>query len=644
MDIDKKIVVLVAFGMLSISAAAAASLYSVMTAFSSVDAEIKRTSREMQRIEALASELGDMEGGLRNFVAGGDAANRLTYEKARESAAAMLSSIRKSDLEPADRRLFDDVSANIDRIEEKTSRLFTLRDPSTLNRARAGALMSELRRLHERTAGDLKKRLNEGRSFQVSRPAEYYQFLKRRFMVVLGLLLLMSVGFLLGLGVFLHRKVVVPLNTLWNGATQISLGNLDYRMQMTGPSDIGQLAERFNEMSLQLHQSYGELEKKLLDRTNMLAAIDSVALTLSRAGSLKDVLNKSLAQVINSLAAMDPVGGVFLCEPDGEKLRLVAVHGLSPDFVRNEATIKMGECLCGIAAQTGEIIYAEKGCADPRHTRSRGEGDNAHIIIPIKSRGIVLGVMFLHPRMQFTLRPSDLQMLDTIGTQLGMAIENLRFYVEVKESSEKYWDLFENSRDILFTIDTAGTLTAVNKETEKFTGYSKTELVGMSILDFLTPEGVKTAKQLFRGDGATTRQLIEFEVVRRGGEHVFVEMSARKLYRNRLHVGFQVSARDMTEQKLMRKKLLEAERIGAISEVVITVRHEINNPLTTVIGNIELLLERLGDRDEELTKRLEVVLNNSLRIAEIVQKLQAIKRDKVVEYVKGVSMTDLKQE
>jgi two-component system sensor histidine kinase AtoS len=107
--------------------------------------------------------------------------------------------------------------------------------------------------------------------------------------------------------------------------------------------------------------------------------------------------------------------------------------------------------------------------------------------------------------------------------------------------------------------------------------------------------------------------------------------------------GYQVSARDMTEQKLIREKLLRAERLGAIGEIVIAVRHEINNPLTTVIGNIELMVERYGDLDRDLAARLEVVLNNALRIAEIVKQLQAIKRDKVVEYVRGVTMTDLKQ-
>jgi C4-dicarboxylate-specific signal transduction histidine kinase len=100
----------------------------------------------------------------------------------------------------------------------------------------------------------------------------------------------------------------------------------------------------------------------------------------------------------------------------------------------------------------------------------------------------------------------------------------------------------------------------------------------------------------------------------------------------------------MTDQKLLREKLLHAERLGAIGEIVIAVRHEINNPLTTVIGNTELLIERFGDRDKELATRLDAVLNNALRIAEIVKQLKAIKADKVTEYVKGVPMTDLKQD
>jgi two-component system NtrC family sensor kinase len=224
-----------------------------------------------------------------------------------------------------------------------------------------------------------------------------------------------------------------------------------------------------------------------------------------------------------------------------------------------------------------------------------------------------------------------------------MAVENLRFYAEVKESSEKYWDLFENARDILFTMDTEGRLTAVNKAAEKFSGYSKVELAGESVLDFLTSEGADAAKRVLAGEHKSTNRMIEFEVVKKDGSHAFIEVSARKMFRGRQAAGFQVSARDVTERKNLRELLVKAERLGAIGQVGIAVRHEINNPLTTVIGNTELLIERYENTDPDLKARLDMILNNALRIAEIVKRLEGIKQDKVVEYLKGVTMTDLKQ-
>lgn len=109
-------------------------------------------------------------------------------------------------------------------------------------------------------------------------------------------------------------------------------------------------------------------------------------------------------------------------------------------------------------------------------------------------------------------------------------------------------------------------------------------------------------------------------------------------------VGMQFAARDVTEQKGLRALLVKAERLAAIGQVGIAMRHEINNPLTTIIGNTELLLDRLEGAEGELKKRLEVVLDNALRISEIVKRLQGIRQDKTIEYLKGVKMTDLTKE
>ncbi len=644
MPLHRKIITLLGLGMLLMMLIVVLSLLNVVTTFSSITSEMHGTVVENQRFEQIAKSITNMSFDVHHFVAFKNPKYRDDYGNELAIAHTALNGFEKLDLAPRDREMAFLLRSDSSRVEEKAAQVFALADPAGKDRLRTHTLLVEIDEQVERMHKDLDQYFREAQALQISQLANYVSFQKQRVVLLFLLILVLSVGFLLIFGIYIHRKISVPLKALWTGATEISQGNLDYRIQPQGASDVARLAERFNAMALKLKQSYVELERKLLDRTNELAAIDSVALTLSQAASLKEMLSRSLSKILDSLSNLEPQGGVFLCDPDGETLRLVAHKGLPPQFVEQEETIKMGECLCGRVAQSGEIFYAEKGCSDPRHSRSTDAGPHAHIIIPIKTRGIVLGVVFLYPQKEFTLKPSDMQMLETIGNQLGMAVENLRFYAEVKESSEKFWDLFENSRDILFTVDTAGTLTAANKAAEIFSGYEKTELIGKSVLDFLTPGAIQAAKRLLKGEGITARHVIEFEVTKRDGSHAFVEMSARRLFRQKMPSGYQVSARDVTEQKLLREKLMRAERLGAIGEIVITVRHEINNPLTTVIGNIELLIERYGDVDRELAARLETVLNNALRIAEIVKQLKAIKRDKVVEYVNGISMTDLKQE
>lgn len=643
MKVHRKIIALVGLGMVVIMTITLVALNDISGALSLTTQGVGELFAKDQRMDALEKGVAGMSLAIHNYRETGNIRFRGAYNNADAHVQESLRPHGEFELSQAEKNILAQLADDVQSLGREAERIFSLEDPRGKDRIPANTLVRKI----DGKIASIDQDIDRYRERNVQRMGEIALLLRANRVHVneyLLLILLASGAVLLYLGIYIHRKISVPLRALWTGATEISQGNLEYRMQIQGTSDIGQLAGRFNEMAQQLRRSYSELEKKLLDRTNELAAIDSVALTLSQSGNLRDMLTKSLGQILDSLAGLDPKGGIFLTEPNGETLRLVASRGLSQEFVQSEASIRIGECLCGIAAQTGEILVTEKDCDDPRHTRCLGSGNHAHIIIPIKSRGIVLGVIFLYPQKHFTLKPSDLQMLDTIGAQLGLAVENLRFYAEVKESSEKFWDLFENSRDILFTMDSNGTLTAVNREAEKFSGYTKSDLVGKSVLDFLRPEGAETVKRMLDGEGFTARQVIEFEVIKRDGNRAFIEMSARKLSKNRLPTGFQVSARDMTEQKLLREKLLTAERLGAIGEVVITVRHEINNPLTTVIGNIELLLERYGEKDSDLKTRLETVLNNSLRIAEIVQKLQAIKRDKVVEYVKGVAMTDLKQE
>ena len=92
------------------------------------------------------------------------------------------------------------------------------------------------------------------------------------------------------------------------------------------------------------------------------------------------------------------------------------------------------------------------------------------------------------------------------------------------------------------------------------------------------------------------------------------------------------------------RRLIRSERLAAIGEIGLAIRHEINNPLGTILGFADLLLSQPAELPPDLQRKLEAMRRASLRIRDVVRKLEGLQDDRSVEYIPGVSMTDLHQE
>jgi len=89
------------------------------------------------------------------------------------------------------------------------------------------------------------------------------------------------------------------------------------------------------------------------------------------------------------------------------------------------------------------------------------------------------------------------------------------------------------------------------------------------------------------------------------------------------------------------KELLDKERLSAIVDTAVTVNHEINNPLTAILGNVQLLLLKHEDLDDELKAKLKVIEESAGRIRDVTQKLMQVTTPRTVEYTSGTNMLDL---
>ena len=97
------------------------------------------------------------------------------------------------------------------------------------------------------------------------------------------------------------------------------------------------------------------------------------------------------------------------------------------------------------------------------------------------------------------------------------------------------------------------------------------------------------------------------------------------------------------EKARLTKKAKIAENLKTIAMASVTLNHEINNPLTGIMGNLELLLDDLPENKEEIKNGLKIALENSQRIADVVKKFQKISKFVTTEYIDQQIMLDLEK-
>jgi hypothetical protein len=89
------------------------------------------------------------------------------------------------------------------------------------------------------------------------------------------------------------------------------------------------------------------------------------------------------------------------------------------------------------------------------------------------------------------------------------------------------------------------------------------------------------------------------------------------------------------------KALVKSERAAAITETAVTVNHEINNPLTAILGNTQLLLMAQEDLPKETVAKLKAIEKSAVQIRETTGKLMSIVEPVKIPYASGLDMIDI---
>jgi PAS domain S-box-containing protein len=301
-------------------------------------------------------------------------------------------------------------------------------------------------------------------------------------------------------------------------------------------------------------------------------------------------------------------------------------------------------------------------------------------LIPICWRDSVAGVLFLRTLgVSQKLSKDQLEICMIIANATGSALRNAHLMqklrrdhreaqaaqnqaeelaerernaaLSLRKTKEFLESLIEASVDAIVAADLSGTIILYNKGAEHIYGYKAEEVVGKLHVSRLYPEGV--AREVMRRirsseyGGVGRLESMHSAAVDRDGNLNPISLSAAMIHQNGVPmatVGIFTDLREklQVEERLaqVQKKLEVSEKQALLAELAGTAAHELNQPLTSVMGYGELLIRRLPAGTPE-RNAAQVIMQEAERMANLVRKIGKITRYETKSYVGDQRILDL---
>lgn len=225
--------------------------------------------------------------------------------------------------------------------------------------------------------------------------------------------------------------------------------------------------------------------------------------------------------------------------------------------------------------------------------------------------------------------------------------------VDLKQTKEFLESVIDSSVDAIVSADLEGTLRLFNRAAARVFGYSAAEVVGKMSVEELYPPGVarEVMRRIRDPDGSGYGRLEDFRVDMRAadGSTIPVLLSASLVVENGRRVGSLGIFTDLREKLRIQGELERAqeelrtrEKQVMLAELAGAAAHELNQPLTSVIGYAEMLSRMLANEPAAL-KNAQIIVSEAERMAEIVRKVGGITKYETKSYVGEARILDLER-
>jgi two-component system NtrC family sensor kinase len=196
---------------------------------------------------------------------------------------------------------------------------------------------------------------------------------------------------------------------------------------------------------------------------------------------------------------------------------------------------------------------------------------------------------------------------------------------QLRRQEEFRRHLLESFPDLILVLDLKGQYTFVSARIAELLGYGPEQLMGKSIDDakWTPPDLAALYRTVATGQNSLTS--CDYDALHRDGtSRTMLGMASPMLDAEGKLAGVIISVRDVTKEKKLEQQIIQSERLAAMGQMIGGFAHELNNPLTVILGNSELLQEL--EVSDPARKPIAALRQEARRAADIVQNLQYFAR------------------
>ena len=299
---------------------------------------------------------------------------------------------------------------------------------------------------------------------------------------------------------------------------------------------------------------------------------------------------------------------------------LVASRGQLP--LKVGATLPVaGTAIEWILEEQGAVFISSNLAEDPRlasDVRQRAGAASA-AAVPIWCENRIVAVLELLRDAGASFAVGEVERLTQIADHAGAGYQTAKAGEALRKSEERYRRLFSAASDAIFSLDRQGVITSFNHAAERVWSVPAEQAVGQpwrAVLSFDAPETV--ADQIRRALAGESCS-VEVALRRADGERGAMAMTISPLVEEGRVTTLLAIVRDVTDARRAQAQLLQAEKMSAIGQLVGGMAHEINNPLASILVNMELLLQ--DTQDPTQLETLNSIKLETDRAAQIVRNL-----------------------